>query len=120
MTVHITCTLYFAPEPLHYADIVSPKESHIKNTLQLPERCVIRQAFIGMLATCCGTWMRLLPWDLARLWPLSSTDLGIAVFRGGGNETAAGGCSELALLQRESASKRGGPPALKETNAAIL
>lgn len=90
------------------------EEPHQKKTLHLPKRCVIRQAFTGMLATCSGTWMCLLPQDLARLWPLSSADSGIAVFHGGGgNETAVGGCSEVTLLQRESASKRRGPRAFK-------
>lgn len=56
---------------------------------------------MGALPTCCRTWIHLLPQDLARLLSLSSAELGTdAVFDGKGNKTVAGGCSELALLQK--------------------
>lgn len=70
MTMHITWTLHFAPEPLRYAHIASPKKSHIKKPLQLPKCCVISQAFIGIIAMY-ETWTHLLFQDLAKLWSFS-------------------------------------------------
>lgn len=85
-----------------------------KKALQLPECCVTRQAFIGMLATCCGTWMHLLPQDLARLVALFQAPTWESPFFLAGGEGNSGGRMLRAHpLQRGSASKRGGPHAFK-------
>lgn len=100
MTMHITRTLHFAPEPLRYTHIVSPKKSYIKKNPAAP----------WVLCYQPGLhWDRHCVWDLdappvpgpGQTVALSRANLRTPVFHGKGNTSAAGGCSELALLQTE-------------------